>query len=260
MPNDPLPHPGVPADARPRPAAPLPPRLIGLDLARSAALAGMVVYHLVYDLDLLGWLAQGTAVRGYWAIHARVVAGSFIFLAGLSLWLAHGAGVDLRRFGRRLLRISAAAALVSLASWIVRPEFLIFYGILHSIAVSSLLGLAVLRLPALVTLGLAAGIAMLAGVWSHPAFNGALVWTGLATTHPQTADFLPLFPWAAPLLAGVAVGRLISHFDLWHWLAPDNGRLLRAMAWPGQHSLAIYLIHQPVLLGLLIGISRLSAG
>jgi uncharacterized membrane protein len=224
-------------------------RLLGLDLARTAALVAMVAYHFTYDLDIFGLIPRGTATSGWFWWHARLTAGSFIFLAGVSLWLAHGAGIRWPAFWRRFGKIAAAALLVTIVTYFALPGLTIFYGILHSIAVSSILGLAVLRLPALATLALAAACAALPYAFTHPAFDGLMVWTGLGPTRPVTADFLPLFPWVAPLLAGVAAGKLANRFNLWPRLAPTGTPLLNALAWPGQHSLAIYLIHQPILIG-----------
>lgn len=226
------------------------PRLIALDLARTAALAGMATYHLVYDLTMFGWLPEGTAITGGWALFARGVAGSFLFLAGVSLWLAHGQGIRWPAFWRRFGKIAAAAALVSLGTWAAFGPYFVFFGILHSIAVSSLIGLAFLRLPAAVTLAVAALVFWLPWVWTSPALDGPLAFLGLFQTRPQTVDFLPLFPWTAPLLAGVALGRIASRQGLWARLALPDGPGLRRLAWPGRHSLVIYLVHQPVLIAL----------
>lgn len=227
-------------------------RYLAVDLARTAALAGMVAFHFTYDLDAFGWIPPGTAVSGWFWYLARIVAGSFIYLAGLSLWLAHGRGIRWRAFWQRLARIGAAAALVSGITHFALPGLTIFYGVLHSIAVSSLVGLLFLRLPAMLTLAVAAGVFALPYLWADLAFGGALSWTGLSPVRPMTADFEPFFPWFAPFLAGLATGRLLSHFDLWRHLALPDTPLLRRLAWPGRHSLAIYLIHQPVLIGLVL--------
>ena len=226
------------------------PRLIGLDLLKTAALVAMVTYHFTYDLDLFGVIPRNTAVTGVFWWHARLTAGSFIFLAGVSLWLAHGTGIRWPAFGWRLAKILAAAGLVTIGTHFALPGLTVFYGILHSIAVSSVIALAVLRWPALLTLALAAAVFTLPYVYSDPFFQGGLVWTGLSPIPPRTADFQPLFPWLAPMLAGVAVGRIFSRFHLWRWLALPPTPLLRALAWPGKHTLAIYLIHQPILIGL----------
>src|SRR5690606_41797081 len=102
-----------------------------------------------------GLVPRGAATTGVFWGHARATAGGFIFLAGLSLWLAHGAGIRWPAFWRRFAKIAAAAALVTVATHFALPGLTVFYGILHSIAVSSILALAVLRLPALLTLILA---------------------------------------------------------------------------------------------------------
>lgn len=232
--------------ARQRPGG----RLVAIDLARSAALLGMAAYHFSYDLEIFGWLPPATVVTGgFWWL-ARLVAGSFIFIAGMGLWLSHGGGIRWGAFGRRLGRIGAAAALVTLASWAVLPGLTIFYGILHSIAVSSLAGLLFLRLPAGLVLAAAAGAFALPHLVAVPALGGWLVWTGLSGTIPATADFEPFFPWFGPFLLGMAAGKLVTRLDGWGLLAGPRGAAAQWLAAPGRHSLAVYLIHQPVLIAL----------
>lgn len=227
-------------------------RVPAVDIARSAALAGMVVYHAGYDLQLFGLLPAGTMTTGVWALFARFVAGSFLFLAGVSLWLAHGEGLRWRAFWRRWVVIAAAAGLVTAATRVAMPETFVFFGILHAIAVSSLIGLLVLRLPAAAVLALAAVIFVLPWVWSHEVFARPwLLWTGLAPKPPVTMDYEPVFPWAAPFLAGLALARIAGAAGIWARLAGVPGRMGRILAWPGRHSLAIYLLHQPVLIGAL---------
>ena len=226
------------------------PRLIALDLARSAALVGMAVYHLAYDLTMFGWLPEGTSIGGFWALFARIVAGSFLFLAGVSLWLAHGQGIRWRAFWRRFGKIAAGAALVTVGTYAAFPQYFVFYGILHSIAVSSLIGLAFLRVPAPLTLAVAVVALWVPRVWRSALFDGPLAFVGLYGTPPLNVVFLPILPWLAPVLAGIAAGRLMTRFGLWRWLALPETAGMKRLAWPGRHSLAVYLIHQPVLIGL----------
>ncbi len=158
-------------------------RYLAVDIARTGALAGMVVFHFVYDLDLFGWLPRGTSATGWFWYHARIVAGSFLFLAGLSLWLAHGQGIRWGAFWRRLAMVGGAAAAVTVVTHFALPGLTIFYGILHSIAVSSLVGLLFLRLPALLTLAVAAAVFALPWHFTHP--PSAAGWSGRAL--PPTA-------------------------------------------------------------------------
>lgn len=229
-------------------------RLIVIDIARSFALLCMVVFHFTWDLGMFGLIPPQTAFTGFFWYFARFTAGSFIFLAGLGLWLSHGAGIRWPAFWRRLAKIVAAAALVSIATRLAFPEAWIFYGILHSIAVSSLIGILLLRLPAAILLALTVFVLVLPWAWSHPAFGGWLIWSGLSGQTPITADYEPLFPWFAPFLAGMATGRIFTWLGLWPWLSRRETPFLRALAWPGKHSLAIYLIHQPLLIGALTSV------
>ena len=60
---------------------------------------------------------------------------------------------------------------------------------------------------------------------------------------------MPLAPWAGIALAGIALGHALARRDFVA-LTPLAGS--RAwLAWLGRHSLAVYMVHQPVLLGVL---------
>lgn len=239
-----------PLRAHPKgPMSPPPPRrLVLVDIARSLALAGMVVFHFRLDLVILGLADPQIATTTFFYWHARIVAGSFMVLAGLSLWLAHGSGLEWRAFRRRELRLVVAAALVSAATFFALPSAWIFFGILHSIALGSLLALPFLRLPAPLTLAAGALVVGAAQVlpgllqWNHP----ALRWLGLQSVGTNSVDLEPLFPWFGLILIGLGLGRLLS--PLWPRLARADSPALVLLAWPGRHSLVIYLLHQPVLL------------
>jgi uncharacterized membrane protein len=76
-----------------------------------------------------------------------------------------------------------------------------------------------------------------------------LSWLGFTTHKPATEDYVPLAPWAGVVLIGVAAG---------HALARANFRPLSQLAnaprwlrFLGRHSLVVYMVHQPILLGAL---------
>lgn len=233
-------------------------RLVWLDLARTAALAAMASYHFGYDLEAFGHLSPGTMTTGSGALYARSIASTFLVLVGVGLWLAHGQGIRWRPFLKRLAMIGAGAALVSIATWFVFGPLFVFYGILHSIAVSSLLGLLFLRVPTPLT-ALAAAATFAAPLYLRTgAFDSPwLVWTGLSTLPVYAVDFLPPFPWFSPVLAGIALARASAGARIWRAAAPP-GRGLRLLSWPGRHSLFVYLVHQPLLIGAMLGARRLG--
>ena len=213
----------------------------------------MAVYHFAWDLEFFGYAPPGMTAEGGWKFFARGIAISFLFLVGVSLWLAHGRGVRARPFLKRLAMVAAAAGAITLATFIVLPGGFIFFGILHQIALASALGLAFLRLPVVVTLAVAAFVAaapyfLRSEIFDHP----ALWWVGLSSINPRSNDYVPLFPWVSAVLAGIAAARIAERAGLFAWL----GRLsLSPRSWPlqwaGRHSLAFYLLHQPVLIGCL---------
>lgn len=219
-----------------------------LDAARGVALVAMALYHASWDLTFTGLAAFDLLGDPLWLAARTLILSSFLLLAGIALVLATENGLDARRFFLRLARLAAAAAAVSAMSYALFPDSPIFFGVLHHIAVASVIGLAFVRLPAPVPL-IAAVLAVLAGeTLGFAAFDSPwLRWIGLTTVPPDSNDFVPLLPWIGGVLAGVTLGRLRPAIGTGP--APANP-IVRALAWAGRHSLAVYLIHQPLLFGL----------
>ncbi len=229
-------------------------RIPALDLARTFAIGMMVVFHFTFDLELFGYLAPGTTtLPGPWRALAILTAGSFLFLAGVSLWLAHGSGIEWRAFWWRFGKVAGAALLVTIGTYMAFPDAFVFFGILHSIALCSLLGLAVIRLPALAVALLAVVVFFAPDFARSEAFNAPVFWwTGLQTVPLRTVDYEPIFPWFAPFLMGLATAKVFDQFGIWARLSnPAPSRAQRILSLPGKHSLIIYLIHQPILIGLI---------
>lgn len=238
-------------------ASPVSRRLPLLDLARGLAVVAMAIYHFSWDLSwfaFTGWdVAQGTG----WRIFAACIAGSFLFLAGVSLEFAHHRAIRWRAFWQREGLIVGAAAAVSLVTFLVFADTFVRFGILHCIAAASLIALPFCRLPMPATVAASAFFLSLP-LWATAlvpaqAFDGPLwLWTGLGTPGFSSVDYVPVAPWAGVTLAGVAVSQGFRRYSLWEGLAAIGldaapGRILRTF---GRHSLAIYLLHQPVLYGL----------
>ncbi|TGQ03474.1 heparan-alpha-glucosaminide N-acetyltransferase domain-containing protein, partial [Mesorhizobium sp. M2E.F.Ca.ET.219.01.1.1] len=77
-----------------------------------------------------------------------------------------------------------------------------------------------------------------------------LWWIGLSAINPRSNDYVPLFPWFGAVLAGIAVVKLASASGLLARLGTwMPGRWSNPLTFIGRHSLAFYLIHQPLLFG-----------
>ena len=235
-----------PNEKAPKPAG----RIEAIDIARGVALVAMAIYHFTWDLEFFGYVPPGMTAVGGWKLFARCIASSFLFLVGVSLYLGHARGIRWRGFWRRLAMVAGAAIAITVVTYIAVPGGFIFFGILHEIAVASLLGLAFLRLPAVVTLIVAAAVIAAPHYLRSPFFDDPWWWwTGLSESRPRSNDFVPVFPWFAAVLIGIAAAKIAERTGLFARLAT-----LRPPQWTwplsfgGRHSLAFYLIHQPVLI------------
>jgi uncharacterized membrane protein len=226
-------------------------RIVAIDVLRGIALLAMASYHLTWDLEFFGYTDPGLTAFGWWKIYARCIASTFLFLVGVSLYLAHGRKIRWNGFWKRFAMVAGAAIAISVVTRIATPDGFIFFGILHEIALASLLGLLFLRLPALLTLP-AAALVIAASVYlrfealDHPWFW----WIGLSAVNPPSNDYVPLFPWFGAVIAGIAVTKLAAASGLLVRLAElAPGRWANPLLFIGRHSLAFYLIHQPLLIG-----------
>ena len=226
------------------------PRFERLDALRGLWMLWMAGFHFAFDLAHYRLIDANFYTDPLWTGQRMAILSGFLFWAGLTQGL-----VSSPRFWRRWTQIAAAALLVSVGSGLMFPRSWISFGVLHAFAL--LLPLARFglgRLPTGALLGLAALSAALPWWVQHPWFDSRWTnWLGLVTHKPVTEDYVPLLPWAAPLLLGLVAARFERVHQLlaapraaglFQWAQLQCARLGR---WP----LSFYLLHQPLLLGML---------
>lgn len=236
-------------------------RALRLDALRGLAIVWMVGFHFSFDLNHLGWLspAQDFYRDPFWTGQRTAIVSLFLLCAGLGQALAGQGGQGWPRFWRRWAQVAACALLVSAGSALMFPRSWISFGVLHGMAVMLL----VLRLlsPRCGLAGLVGGGALalaLPRLVQHSWFDSRLTnWLGLVTHKPVTEDYVPVLPWLGVMLWGLALGRwlLARHHALLTGPAP---RLARPLVWLGQHPLSVYMLHQPLLIGALMGAQALA--
>lgn len=228
-------------------------RLASVDLARGVAIALMFAYHFCFDLNYLALVSLDLYRDPFW-LHARtVIVTLFLLLVGVSLSLAHAQGIRWPAVRRRSVQLVVAAAVVSAGSYLLFPRSYIFFGVLHFIALASLLALPFVRRQWLALVG-GVGLLWLGLGVTSPLFDQPLLnWVGLMSHKPVTEDYVPLLPWLGVVLLGVYLGGRLAALPaaspLLRWQA--SGPPGTALVWAGRHSLLLYLLHQPLLLGLL---------
>ena len=232
-----------------------------IDVARGVAIVAMIVYHFSWDLSFYKLIETNIVQVPAWRWFARGIAGSFLLLAGVGLALAHAQGFRKLPFLKRVLKVGGAALAVTLVTFFAFPQTYIFFGILHCIALSSLLALPFLRLHPALTLVAAAFCLAAPWLFTSPALDAPwLDWLGLGARDPVTNDYVPIFPWLGMVLIGIAIGKMLvsrqATMALARWRSGDA--VTRTLIWAGRKSLPIYLIHQPVLLAILYGVSQMT--
>jgi uncharacterized membrane protein len=221
----------------------------------------MVVYHVGYDLSLVGPGVPIDPFSGAWQALQIACGSTFLFVVGVSLTIANArgrarglSGVPLyRRHLRRAAQVGAGAVAVTAVTWVAFGDDYVRFGILHCIAVAMLLGPFLVRLgPLNLLLALAVLIGGLQLMLGPPSDAPGLFLLGARVPGGVGIDWYPVLPWLAPFLVGLAAGRALYPGGVrGAW-----GRRLPTPPWarplgaPGRHALPIYLVHQPVLLAL----------
>lgn len=234
-------------------------RVLAIDIIRGIAIGGVVLFHVVWDLEFAGFI-DGVARHPAWLMFGRSLAGTFMVLVGMSLVLSHRGHIRWGSFSRRLGTIILAAAAITVVTRIAFPTSFVYFGILHAIAVATLVGALFLGTTASACLAFGSLVLALPLVLESPTFDTRwLAWIGFAAQPPPSNDFVPVFPWVGLTLLGMAAMK-------WFSACPSKARLVQeahpsnlagGFAWMGKKSLLIYLIHQPILLAIILPLSWL---
>lgn len=225
-----------------------------VDLFRGAALIAMIWYHFNWDLRYFGFTLTPIESDFWWRFFQKSIVAGFMVLTGASLVLAYGKGVRWRHFFKREAMIVVAALAITGVTYLIFPDAFVYFGVLHAIALFSLLGLFFLNLPLWLVVLLGGAFFLPPAFFSHPVFNVKMLsWIGFWTVPPPTEDLVPLFPWFGVTLWGQAGMRLaLKSQGLKRALAAAPfGGAGRAVSAMGRKSLIVYLVHQPVLFALL---------
>ncbi|MCM2252874.1 MAG: DUF1624 domain-containing protein [Ramlibacter sp.] len=242
-----------------------PGRFATIDTLRGIAIVWMTIFHFCFDLAWFGWTRQNFYLDPFWTWQRTAIVSLFLFCAGLGQASALARGQSPGRFWRRWLQIAGCALLVTAGSWWMFPKSFIYFGVLHGIA----LMLIVVRQTAhwgrwlWLAGALAIAVKPLAALahaqWPDLDFlnQTAWNWLGLISRKPVTEDYVPLFPWLGAMWWGMAAGQWL-HAQRPQWLRMRMPAGSAPLAWLGRWSLTWYMLHQPVLIGLVMAATALS--
>jgi uncharacterized membrane protein len=235
-------------------------RFIELDILRGCAIIFMIILHLFWDLDYFGILPLN---KNFYSLNI-IVPVMFFLLVGICQ------GVNNNKYKnqpkkmyfrtiQRGLWVLNLGMLFTLLTTIVLPDKPIMFGVLHCIGCCIILSLPFIKFKAtsntvFATMIIIGGI-LLGTCFSVENPNILQLAAGIHQSNigQHTIDYFPVLPWLGVCLLGVALGNILYKENTRRFPLPDLSRYkpTRFFTWLGQHSLTIYLLHQPIIVGLL---------
>lgn len=230
-------------------------RINFIDTWRGLSIVFMVIYHLLYDLKFIFLKDMEFFTIPSWYPFQQFICWSFIFLAGFSHNLS-------KRPLKNSIKILLAALVLTLVTKTFDPNAYIRFGVLHLLGFSMLVVSLGQRFFSLkkshpLVLGLLAFIIFIY-FWAYGVealsfyddLAGRKFLFALGFTGPSfvSTDYFPLVPWFFLYLTGFYLGSYheqVNPFIKNHDLGENFlGKI-------GRHSFFLYLIHQPITLGIL---------
>ena len=225
-----------------------------IDLLRTVAIIMMITFHVLYLLNYFDIYPIGVHY-GFWRWFARVTAGTFIFLAGVSLTISQARSKAMSSFLLRGLKIFAWGMAITLITWLISRTEYVRFGILHFFGIAFMLGYFLTRFR---FINLILGIALLVtGIYllEQRVFVDFpwLLW--LMPYGFRTMDYWPLLPWFGLFLVGMFGGKMLypqgnRRFNIHEFSNPVTS----ALTLPGRHPLVIYLAQWPIVIGVLFAL------
>jgi uncharacterized membrane protein len=231
-----------------------------IDALRGAAVLGMIGFHMAWDLAMYG-LVRIHMGRGPWPWFSRIIATTFLTLVGISLVISDSKRASPSRFRKYLLRgakVFGLGMIITLVTYLFLGHSYVVFGILHLIGFSIVA--AYPFLPYRRRWGsLLVGIAFIAAgsyLNRQSALTPWFIWLGVNELGRSMVDWYPVLPWFGMVLIGIWLGHTLYTGGLRQFSLPDRSGVpvIRELAFLGRHALLIYLVHQPILMGLLFAV------
>ncbi len=208
-----------------------------LDGIRGFALIHMIIYHAIWDLVYIAgfdWQWYRTETGYIWQ---QAICQTFICLSAVTIM-----AMPDNRVVCGILTLTGSCMLLM----IPLERILIHFRPQAGLAVCIILFIFTRN----INQGwLGAGSLKLLELPQKWYYNLFTAWLGMPAPDFFSTDYFSLFPWMFLFTAGYFLYRLFSTNGLLHYL--EHG-ILKPFEWLGQHSLGIYMIHQPVLYAMLL--------
>ncbi len=223
-------------------------RIWEIDLLRAIAITLMVVFHVVFDLNQF----MGVEINyqsEFWFWLGKASALTFIFLAGISSGMS-------KNTVRRGFKVLAFAMVITLVTYILFKEQYVRFGILHFLGTSMILFPVLKKMSNLLLIIIAAGLA-LAAIPLENFISGTslLLPFGFMYRGFTSLDYYPLIPYLSVFMLGILVYKMYYYKKQSLFKFSFENEVILMIS---KNSLAIYLIHQPIIVALIFAIKFLT--
>jgi uncharacterized membrane protein len=233
-----------------------------IDALRGIAVVWMIGFHLTWDLVSYGMVRVNMS-RGPWPWFSRIIATTFLTLVGISLVISYSRGPG--RFGKYLVRgatVFGLGLVITGVTYLALGDSFVVFGILHLIGFSIVAAYPFLPYRRR-WISLLIGLALLVtGSYLNrkTALSPWFIWLGVNELGRPMADWYPVLPWFGMVLIGVWTGHALYRGGQRQFSVPDRSDVpvVRELAFLGRHALLIYMVHQPILMGVLFAVDRLA--
>ena len=223
----------------------------------------MIVFHIIYDLNFFADISVAISPGFWWGL-ARATASIFIFLVGLSLTISYsrikgklGQADIAKKFVKRGLIIFTWGLFITALTYEFMPHGMIWFGILHLIGITIIISIPLIRFKYLnLILGI---IIILTGILIYPV-TVSFPWLlplGLKPLIFYSFDYVPILPWFGIALLGIFAGNTIYPNGKRSFKTRNMPGAARHLCRIGRNSLLVYLIHQPILIGIIYLVTML---
>jgi uncharacterized membrane protein len=221
-------------------------RYLTIDVIRGFAVLLMVIFHVAFDLNSFRFASIDFIDNAFWYGFPRFIVTLFLICVGMGLALSHKAAIRWDAVRRRFYKIGGWALVITTITYLLFPENFVYFGILHCIAITSVVGVFFVRLPRLSL------VLCLILVVSNLVFQPTLVpvskWLNVSPM-----DYIPFYPWFGVVLFGIYLESIN-----FHRIPIKRSFLTRPFEVMGKHSLKIYLLHRPIIYGLFFSLYKLN--
>lgn len=229
-----------------------------IDFLRGIAIILMIIFHIAFDLEYFGLLNFNIESMP-WTIFRISIFSLFFLLVGISLSISRLRGKQFKSYFARGLKVFFWGLIITLVTFIFMKQGFVLFGVLHFIGFSIILSYPFLKLKYL-NLLLAVPIIVLGLYLFSISFNFSwLLWIGLKPHGFYTIDYFPLLPYFGIILIGIFLGGILYPKAMRAFKLKDSPKStsVKFIDYLGKKSLLIYVIHQPVIIGIIIGLTFL---